>query len=49
MKYTSSKLTRQLARRAREQRNATTTNEEFDYWHSIMEQYESKLKTGESK
>ena len=38
---------RALARRAREQRNATTNNEDFDYWHGIMEQYENKLKTGD--
>ena len=41
------KATRQLIRRAREQRNASLTNEDFDYWHSVMEYYENKLKTGE--
>lgn len=42
------------ARRAREQRNATTNNEDFDYWHGIMVQYEQQirnifLKTGDNK
>jgi hypothetical protein len=43
------KATRTLAKRAREQRNASTNDKDFDYWHEIMEQYEYKLKTGESK
>lgn len=43
------KATRTLAKRAREQRNATTNNKDFDYWHAIMEQYENKLKMGENK
>lgn len=34
-------------KRARSQRNATTNNEDFDYWQGILEQYEKKLKTGE--
>lgn len=34
-------------KRARSQRNATTNNEDFDYWQGILEQYENKLKTGE--
>jgi hypothetical protein len=37
--------------RARSQRNATTNNEDFDYWHGIMEHHLDKLatllKTGE--
>jgi len=41
--------TRTLIKRAREQRNASTTNEWFDYWHEIMIKYETKLKTGENK
>lgn len=43
------KATRLIIKRARDQRNASTTNEDFDYWHGIMEQYENKLKTGENK
>jgi len=43
------KATRTLAKRAREQRNASTNDQDFDYWHGIMEQYENKLKTGENK
>jgi hypothetical protein len=43
------KATRTLAKRAREQRNASTNNEDFDYWHEILEQYENKLKTGETQ
>jgi hypothetical protein len=38
---------RALARRAREQRNATTNNADFDFWHEIMVMYENKLKTGD--
>jgi len=34
-------------RRARMQRNATTNNEDFDYWQGILEQCEKKLQTGE--
>lgn len=40
-------------KRARSQRNATTNNEDFDYWHGMMEHYLEKLgellKTGEKK
>jgi hypothetical protein len=36
-----------LIKRARSQRNATTNNEDFDYWQGILEQYENKLTTGE--
>jgi hypothetical protein len=43
------KATRTLAKRAREQRNASTNDQDFDYWHGIMEQYENKLKIGEKK
>jgi hypothetical protein len=43
------KATRLIIKRARDQRNASTNNEDFDYWHAIMEQYENKLQTGESK
>jgi lipid II:glycine glycyltransferase (peptidoglycan interpeptide bridge formation enzyme) len=48
MNSTELKTFRQLAKKAREQRNATTNNEEFDYWQGIMEHYENKLKTGET-
>jgi hypothetical protein len=40
-------------RRARSQRNATTNNEDFDYWHGIMEHHLEilgvLLKTGDKK
>jgi hypothetical protein len=45
--------TQKAIKRAREQRNATTTNEEFDYWHGVMEFYLDKLaqylQTGDKK
>jgi hypothetical protein len=37
-----------LARRAREQRNATKDNESFDYWQGVMESLLNQLKTGEA-
>jgi hypothetical protein len=37
-----------LARRAREQRNATKDNESFDYWQGVMENLLNQLKTGEA-
>jgi len=49
MQVTELKATRQLIKRARDQRNASLTNEDFDYWHSVMEYYENKLKTGETQ
>ena len=49
MQVTELKTTRQLIKRARDQRNASLTNEDFDYWHSVMEYYENKLKTGEQQ
>lgn len=48
MNTTDLKATRKLIKRAREQRNASITNEDFDYWQGIMEHYENKLKTGET-
>jgi hypothetical protein len=40
-------------KRARSQRNATTNNEDFDYWQGIMEHHLETLgvllKTGEKK
>ena len=38
-----------LARRAREQRNATKDNESYDYWQGVMENLLNQLKTGENK
>jgi hypothetical protein len=32
-------------KRARAQRNATTNNEDFDYWNNLYEHYLSLLKT----
>jgi hypothetical protein len=43
------KATRTLAKRAREQRNASTNDKDFDYWHEIMEQYENKLRQETNK
>ena len=43
------KVVQQYIKRAREQRNATTNNEDFDYWHGVYEHYLSVLKTGEIK
>lgn len=45
---------RKNARRAREQRNATTNDQDFDLWHGIMLEWEAKikellLKTGDNK
>jgi hypothetical protein len=49
MNATEMKATRKLAKRAREQRNATKTNDDFDYWHKILNEYELQLKTQENK
>jgi hypothetical protein len=38
-----------LIRRAKSQRNATTNNEDFDYWHGILEQYQNKLRQEANK
>jgi hypothetical protein len=40
---------RRLAKRAREQRNASKTNDDFDYWHKILNQAQLQLKTQENK
>jgi hypothetical protein len=32
-----------IIRRARSQRNATTNDKDFDYWHEIMEYHLEKL------
>ena len=39
----------QQIKRAKEQRNATTNNEDFDLWHGILEELQNKLTTGENK
>ena len=41
--------TRQLIKRAREQRNASKSDDDFDYWHEIMEQYQNKLRQETNK
>ena len=43
------KTPKQLAREARDQRNTSKTNEEFDYWHTVMQYWINRLKTGENK
>lgn len=48
------KVARLNARKARKQRDATVTNEDFDLWHRVMLEQERilkelLLKTGESK
>lgn len=49
MNSTERKNLQRLVKRAREQRNATVNNEDFDYWHQQYEYYLSLLKTGETK
>lgn len=53
MNSTELKHIHSTIKRARSQRNATTNNEDFDYWHGIMEYYleilGKGLKTGEKK
>lgn len=49
MKEPEFQTKRQLARRARELRNASLTNYAFDYWHKVMKEHESSLKTEEKK
>ena len=49
MKLSKLKAIAHLARKAREQRNATKTNDDFDYWHNILNEYELQLKTQENK
>lgn len=48
------KQARAVAIRARKQRNATTNNQDFDYWHGVMMESEERLanlllKTGDIK
>lgn len=47
MNSTERKQIQRLVKRARDQRNATTNNEDFDYWQQQYEHYLSLLKTGE--
>jgi hypothetical protein len=49
MTDTERKQVQSLIKRAREQRNATKNNEDFDYWHGVYEHYLLLLKTGENK
>jgi len=46
---TERKKIQRLAKRARDQRNATTDDESFDYWQGVMESLLNQLKTGDSK
>ena len=39
------KVIQQNIKRAREQRNATKSNEDFDYWQGVYEHYTLLLKT----
>lgn len=49
MKSVERKFIQQRVKRARDQRNATTNNEDFDYWHALYEHYLSLLKTGDTQ
>jgi hypothetical protein len=49
MNSTELKHIHSAIKRAKSQRNATTNNEDFDYWQGILEQYQNKLQTGEKK
>jgi len=49
MNLTEMKATRKLVKAAREERNASKTNNDFDYWHSLLTQAQLKLKTQENK
>ena len=42
-------LIQKVIKHARKQRNASTNNEDFDYWHGILEQKLNELKTGETR
>jgi len=48
MNTTERKEIEKYIKRAREQRNATKSNEDFDYWHGVYEHYTLLLKTGET-
>jgi len=49
MNSTERNFIQRQVKRARMQRNATTSNEDFDYWNKLYEHYLLLLKTGESK
>lgn len=49
MNATETKEAEWFAKQARKKRNASITDEAFDYWHDIMIKYKSLLKTGEKK
>jgi hypothetical protein len=49
MNSTERRQIQRLAKRARDQRNATTDNESFDYWQGVMESLLNQLQTGENK
>jgi hypothetical protein len=49
MNDTERRQIQRLARRAREQRNATKDDESFDYWQGVMENLLNQLKTGDNK
>jgi hypothetical protein len=53
MNSTELKQTHSAIKRARSQRNATTNNEDFDYWQGILDYHLERLgvalKTGEKK
>jgi very-short-patch-repair endonuclease len=49
MNSTERRQLQRLAKRARDQRNATTDNESFDYWQGVMENLLNQLKTGDTK
>jgi hypothetical protein len=47
MNATEIKEIERYAKSARKKRNASITDEAFDYWHDIVMKYKSLLKTGE--
>ena len=47
MNTTERRQIEKYIKRARDQRNATDTNETFDYWHTVMEYWIDRLKTGD--
>jgi hypothetical protein len=49
MNLTETKEVERYAKNARRKRNASVTDHTFDYWHGVMIQCESLLKTEEKK
>jgi len=49
MNATEMKEIERYAKSARKKRNASITDEAFDYWHNILNEYELQLKTRENK